>query len=339
VNTNREHLDAETVAAWIDGGLDAASLAAAEAHASNCDRCQALLATVARTLPAEEARGVNNAATEHARSIWRWWMAPIAAATAAVTIWMVVPQEPMQPGRSTVPQSDVAAAPASPTAERTAPPPATAEPASPSDADQRAAARFAEQKRGSVATKEQLADAVASKPDAAGARAREEKREVAALQETVTVAPAAPPAGAAPAPAARNAAEPGAAVGAAAESRLQKQSGPLEIVSTNSQYRWRVLADTIEHSPDGGRTWIPVRLLAGDVITAGSSPAASVCWLAGDRGLVLLATDGTNFTRLPFPEQVDLASITATDARRATVTTADGRTFETTDNGRNWRNR
>jgi photosystem II stability/assembly factor-like uncharacterized protein len=36
---------------------------------------------------------------------------------------------------------------------------------------------------------------------------------------------------------------------------------------------------------------------------------------------------------------VDLASITATDARRATVTTADGRTFETTDNGRNWRNR
>jgi hypothetical protein len=323
VNTDREHLDAETVAAWIDGGLDAASLAAAESHASNCDRCQALLATVAQTLPAAEERGVKAAATEHARSIWRWWMAPIAAATAAVTIWMVVPQKPMQPARSTAPQSDVAAAPAPPTAERVAPP-APAEPPARSEAAPRAAA------------KDQLADAVASKPAAAGARNREEKREVAALQETITVAPAAPPA--ATAPPARNAAEAGAAVGAVAQSRMQRAAGPLEVMSPGSQHRWRVLANTIEHSQDGGQTWIPVRLLAGDVITSGSSPAAGVCWLAGNRGLVLLATDGTNFTRLPFPEQVDVTSINAIDALRATVTTADGRTFETTDNGRNWRN-
>ena len=41
-------LDAETVAAWMDGGLDAAGVAAAEAHASTCERCQALLATVVK---------------------------------------------------------------------------------------------------------------------------------------------------------------------------------------------------------------------------------------------------------------------------------------------------
>ena len=86
MSTDREHLDAETVAAWIDGGLDAASLAAAEAHASNCDRCQALLATVAQTLPAEEQRGLKAAASSTAQGIWRWWMAPLAAATAAVTL-------------------------------------------------------------------------------------------------------------------------------------------------------------------------------------------------------------------------------------------------------------
>ena len=99
-----------------------------------------------------------------------------------------------------------------------------------------------------------------------------------------------------------------------------------------------MVANTIEYSQDGGRSWIPVRLTSGDVITAGASPSPQVAWLIGRQGLVLLATDGTNFTRLPFPERVDLIAITATNARRATVTTTDGRTFITDDNGRNWRN-
>ena len=51
MTTDRHCLDAETVAAWMDGGLDAAGVAAAEAHASTCERCQALLATVVKTLP------------------------------------------------------------------------------------------------------------------------------------------------------------------------------------------------------------------------------------------------------------------------------------------------
>ena len=60
--------------------------------------------------------------------------------------------------------------------------------------------------------------------------------------------------------------------------------------------------------------------------------------MVGRQGLVLRATEGTNFTPLPFPERVDLVSVTALDARRATVVTADGRIFETVDNGQNWRN-
>ncbi len=82
-------LDAETVAAWMDGGLAPDAMVMAEAHASNCARCQALLGTLVRTTPAV-------AVTEaHGSSLWRWWMAPLAASAAALTLWIVVPAEPV----------------------------------------------------------------------------------------------------------------------------------------------------------------------------------------------------------------------------------------------------
>src|SRR5512138_325541 len=49
-------LDAETLAAWADGALDAGALAAAEAHAADCARCQAMLAAMARTAPLAPAQ-------------------------------------------------------------------------------------------------------------------------------------------------------------------------------------------------------------------------------------------------------------------------------------------
>ena len=53
--------------------------------------------------------------------------------------------------------------------------------------------------------------------------------------------------------------------------------------------------------------------------------------------MVMLTADGITFTEVPLPERVDLTAITATDARTATVTTADGRRFRTDDSGRTWR--
>ena len=333
MSTDHNHLDAETVAAWMDGGLDATSLAAAEAHASNCDRCQALLATVARTLPVEAAPAFRRGFW------WRWWLAPLAATAAAVTLWMVVPQDPMQ--RAPVPPvTEMAQKAAEPAVTvQSAPPPAVAEPpakpASPPPSD----ARFTEARRNVPTTrsdqgkdleaKAKLADAQANKVDTAPLRDRQEKRE-ANLERA-----AAPPAELSPAPPAA----PAAAVADStlgAVTQLRKQTTPLEFVSPDPRFRWRVTANTIEHTQDGGRDWIPVRLTVNEIITGGSAPAPLVCWVVGRRGLVLLATDGTNFTPLPFPERVDLASITAADARRATVTTADGRTFLTEDSGRNW---
>ena len=43
--------DSETLAALIDGGLDAQTMAETELHLSNCARCQAMLAAIVRSEP------------------------------------------------------------------------------------------------------------------------------------------------------------------------------------------------------------------------------------------------------------------------------------------------
>jgi putative zinc finger protein len=345
VNTDRNHLDAETVAAWIDGGLDSASLAAAEAHASNCERCQQLLATVSRTMPATGT--VTETGSLKAASIsaswWRWWMAPIAATAAAVTLWMVVPQEQLQQV-ATAPAFEVAA-PAEPAAgararDEAAPPMAQATQPS-ARADEQ---KFSEVKRQAEtpqrgaqqppqASQEKLGAATANVADAAAAKAKDRDNKAedrfARVEAEPARAPAAPPAAAAPA-------ESAATIGNAI-TQLRKQAAPLVIVSPDPRYRWRATSDGIDFSVDGGRTWLPVRLPQGEVVTGGASPAPLSCWLVGRRGLVLVATDGTNFTRIPFPETVDLASVSSPELRIAIVTTADGRTFRTENAGRAWR--
>ena len=53
MNTERDqpdngHLDAETLAAWVDGGLDPRAAAMAESHVSSCDRCQEIVALISQ---------------------------------------------------------------------------------------------------------------------------------------------------------------------------------------------------------------------------------------------------------------------------------------------------
>jgi photosystem II stability/assembly factor-like uncharacterized protein len=58
--------------------------------------------------------------------------------------------------------------------------------------------------------------------------------------------------------------------------------------------------------------------------------------MVGRGGTVLRSTDRENWQRLNIPQAPDLSAISATDARTATVTAADGRTFSTADGGLNW---
>jgi hypothetical protein len=190
-------LDAETVAAWMDGGLDSRGVALAEAHASNCARCQALLGTLARTTPAVAV------AEPRATRLWRWWFAPLAATAAAVTLWMVVPQEPASRPVS-APGKEVAVAVADPEAPKeraetaaSAAAPAVATPIPPS------APALASRDRANVATPlpaaaefEKLADKpVAQALEATGQKAEAPRRADSAAVGRVAAAapPAAPP--------------------------------------------------------------------------------------------------------------------------------------------------
>src|SRR5437016_3165618 len=67
-------VDPETLAAWSEGSLSPQQASGVELHLSNCARCQAILATLARIPPLEPAASV---------PFWqRWqvrWLIPAGA--------------------------------------------------------------------------------------------------------------------------------------------------------------------------------------------------------------------------------------------------------------------
>src|SRR5262245_49258405 len=99
-------LDTETLAAWSDGTLSGRDRAAAEAHAASCARCQALLAAMVKSTPDVPSR-----------TWWRpsvfGWLAPLAAAAAALIVWINIPHTP--------PRQPVAAGATAASAPATAP--------------------------------------------------------------------------------------------------------------------------------------------------------------------------------------------------------------------------
>jgi hypothetical protein len=305
-------LDAETLGAWTDGGLDPAAMATAEAHVANCARCQAMAATFARSAPVIEA------GPETSRvSIWKWWLAPLAAGVAATTLWMVVPE-----------QQQIATAPPHAKAADAVPAPATTEAAAPP-----APAKGAASERFAARDSDLAASAREARQRAMQANA-ERKEEAARLQDQVAMADAAARAAEAPPPAA--AAPPAPAEIGALQKRLA--IAPIEINTLDPSLVWRIVGDRIERSGDGGKTWTLLRQQPGDGITAGSAPSNAVCWFVGRAGRVLLTTNsGATFTDISLAEPLDLASVAATDARSAAIYSVVGRRFRTDDGGRTWR--
>ncbi len=105
-------LDAETLAAWADGGLSSSAAAAVELHASSCSRCTAVLAALERSAPVASATRVWTPAR-----VFRW-LAPLTAAATAVAIWIVVPNRPLTQ-MAPAPAHDLTIrAPETPTGER-----------------------------------------------------------------------------------------------------------------------------------------------------------------------------------------------------------------------------
>jgi photosystem II stability/assembly factor-like uncharacterized protein len=109
------------------------------------------------------------------------------------------------------------------------------------------------------------------------------------------------------------------------------------VKSPDSASQWRVGdPGVIEHSGDGGATWVPQQTGAPVVLTAGASPARDVVWFVGSGGVVLLSTDGRTWQRRNVGESVNLVGVRPTDDKTATVIAANGREFTTHDGGSTW---
>ncbi len=334
-------LDAETLAAWIDGGLSGAALEMTQTHVADCARCQSLVGAMARTNAV-----VAQPAPERVLRRWLPWLVPLTAAAAAVALWVAVPgdlSDPVAPQRPAEVQTQ--------TAE-----PNTQQPALLDKQPQASTARTETQTAQSADKK---AETQVNAPELGKEIARLEtdrlQRQDAAAAPAAT-APSAPVAAEASAPAA--AARPAAvaaeasapaasappAASAAEGARLARSANGLvgtiavanPIVSPDPAIRWRIAGSVVEHSTDGGSSWAAVPTGSAAELTAGAAPSTSVCWLVGRGGVVLLTTDGRTWRRVAFPEMTDLSAVRATDARTASVSTADGRVFTTSDGGVTW---
>lgn len=125
---------------------------------------------------------------------------------------------------------------------------------------------------------------------------------------------------------------------AAGRGRAASSASALRQTAVPAIARWRVSATgAVERQVVSSSVWEPVAISPPATVLNGAAPSALVCWLVGRDGLVLRTTNGNAFTRISFPEAVDLLSVTATSAQAARVTAANGRTFETTDGGATWR--
>jgi hypothetical protein len=345
-------VDTDMLAAWADDTLGAGERAAVESHASNCARCQALLAAMARTTPP--------LTPEPAREWWRLsrlgWLVPLAAAAAAVVLWINVPMT-TQRERSATPTMPAAAA-----SETSVPAPAP--PALQSTLSKRSIARDglagssnADAKLQARADEERPAAAKDASPGAALQLAQTGATPIGERDTAAAPSAAAPAQGTASAQIARREAAPGptgapspAAATAplasarafdVATSREETQSkaavAQIQIVSPDANVRWRLLAGgSVERSIDGGTIWQTQSTGALTTLTAGAAPSPAICWLVGPGGMVVLSIDGRTWRRIPIPETIDLTLISASNATSATVTAADGRTFTTHDGGRTW---
>jgi hypothetical protein len=369
-----DHLTPDVLAAWMDGTLSAAERSAAEAHASDCVHCQAMLAAMARTAPPVAAR-----------AWWSFtsirWLVPVAAAALVIAMWVGVVRERHIPAPAA---KQTASAALESTRAVSAPENAHLEPRA--SVDEVRAQPEAKSDAAKTPAPRSLKDATLhdrKKPEASTLDALQKKRADglstnAARAESQTgaagppapqpsggVAQSAPPASNAAAAAAPppptlppvtppQAAEPsakplplqervtvtsetpGVAGGRSARAAVAKLPS-VEVTSPERRYRWRaVMPGSVQYSMDGGMNWRSSETGTSVALHAGSAPSRTVCWLVGQAGTVLLTTDGQNWQVRPFPERLDLTDVSATDARNATVTAADRRRFATSDGGATW---
>src|SRR6266851_4287309 len=122
-----------------------------------------------------------------------------------------------------------------------------------------------------------------------------------------------------------------------ARMRLANSIGEVTISAPGGTVSWQVgQAGVIEFSSDAGKTWTLQPSGVTTDLLGGSAPSEKVCWIVGGNGTILRTTDaGAHWQKLRAPVQEDIRTVTAVDARRATVSLTNG-SYQTTDGGATW---
>ena len=132
----------------------------------------------------------------------------------------------------------------------------------------------------------------------------------------------------------------GAAVGAtvAASPSYAPASATLVTISAPDQsVSWIAGKNGMILRRDADGSTHPQHSGASTDLIAGAAPSATVCWIVGRSGTIVRTTDGgEHWTLILGPTADNLAAVTASDANDATVTTAGGRSFATSDGGASW---
>ncbi|MGH6960332.1 MAG: hypothetical protein ACREE7_07615 [Dongiaceae bacterium] len=348
-----ECIEGETLAAWSSGSLRATEAAAVEAHLSNCERCQSMLATFVRIEPQPAP----------AESVWRrWhlqWVVPIATAATVAAIWVAVPSDRPESVAQTAPLADMFE-PRQPEASQSKAQSSASPPASESLRDDDKAAAPAKVAEAQAQKRDRQVQPPAAAPEGAASsalpdlRAEREAGERKREADEIRISPPPPPPPAAravpgvaeeraaakappsapppPPPAALQETVTLRSLNRSADTLLAKQ-----ISSPDAAHQWRISGGRqIDRSSTGGKQWETVAVLESDRLTAGHSPSPTVVWAVGPAGTIYVTSDGKRFEKVPFIEAVDLESVLAIDDRQATVTAADGRVFRTMDRGVAW---
>lgn len=329
----------EEMAAWVEGALSDADAARVEAHAASCPDCQALVAALARTVPA------------HGRAWMSMrWAAPVAAAAVLVLgVWLTrpgqdvptavspetqvarledapttLPAEPTVPTREgntegrpelnrQAPPSPRSANDVSAPRVAVAPPAAPPSPAAPSPAPVAEAAPRSEQPAEQARNEERSKTLASAEPT----------RQAEADQR----APVAGVGGLA------------AQVPSAAAFRQRADAQAIGVASPSGRTRCRTGArGAVEISNDGGQSFVAVTgstPATAAALVGGVSPSEGVCWLVGRAGLVMLVRDG-RASMVRVPDAGDLTSVQVDGEAAAVVRGADGRAWRTQDGGQRW---
>jgi hypothetical protein len=302
-----------------------------------------------------------------------WWLAPAGLATAAAVAWFAV--RPIAPSLAPPTVADDVAIATSESRAPEVPGAVTTQPKAPAHAQEgKAQSGRLETRTGrkddvpSARVAQKAAPAAADLPAVVAAR-----DETVGLQETVRLqaeagkgaplqatAPAVePPAAGAVAPAPPASAPVAPQFGAtrvtavvpekpvaiaetvstearASSVRRELIASPIVVVTPSSEVRWRLdPGGRILRREAASASWQLVYADSSLRFVAAVSPSPQVCWAVTSRD-VLVTRDGQTWHRHRFPDDTAIAWIAAADGSTATVTTAGGLRFTTTDGGTTW---